>query len=291
MMQILTNGIIAGSIYALVALGFGLIYSTARFFHIAHGAIYTASAYTAYTFSVLLGWHPASGILFGVVAGTALGALMEISVYRVLRRFGSSAVVLLIASLGMLVCIQNAISTVFGDRPRVLRFGEVEEGLLIPGAHITKIQMTIVVVSLLLSTGTWVLLRGSRFGRMLRAVAGDRELASAYGINTDKTILVTFLLGSALASIAGVLIGMDTNLTPAMGFNALLMGIVAAIVGGVGSVPGSFIGGLFIGLAQHLGVWKLPTHWQDAIVFTILILFLLLRPQGFFGKPVRRVTV
>jgi branched-chain amino acid transport system permease protein len=291
MMQILTNSIIAGSIYALVALGFGLIYSTARFFHIAHGAIYTASAYTAYTVSVLLGWHPASGILLGIIVGTALGALMEISVYRVLRRIGSSAIVLLIASLGMLLCIQNAISMIFGDRPRVLRFGEVEEGSLISGAYITRIQITIVVGSVLLSLGTWALLRASRFGRTLRAVASDRELAAAYGIDADKTILVTFLLGSALASIAGVLIGIDTNLTPAMGFNALLMGIVAAIVGGVGSVPGSLLGGLFIGLAQHLGVWKLPTHWQDAIVFTILILFLLLRPQGFFGKPVRRVTV
>lgn len=291
MTQIFANGIIAGSIYALVALGFGLIYGIGRFFHFAHGAVYVASAYVVYTTTVLLHWHAAAGICIGITFGVALGGLMEIVVYRHLRKSGSSSVVLLVASLGILVCIQNAVSLVFGDQPRVLRLGDVEKGVLLFSARVTKIQIAIVFASSVLSLGTWALLCGSRIGRVVRAVANDRELARICGISVDRAILITFAIASALSSIAGIMIGMDTDLTPAMGFNALLMAVAAVIVGGVGSVPGSLLGGLLVGMAQHLGVWKLPTQWQDAIVFLILILFLLLRPQGFLGKPLRRATV
>jgi branched-chain amino acid transport system permease protein len=126
---------------------------------------------------------------------------------------------------------------------------------------------------------------------ILRAVANDSELSSALGLNSGRVIAVAFALGSALAGVAAIFIAYDTDLTPMMGFRAILMGVVAVIVGGVGSIPGALVGGLFVGLAQHLGVWKLPTQWQDAIVFLILIVFLVLRPQGFLGKPLKRAAV
>jgi branched-chain amino acid transport system permease protein len=111
------------------------------------------------------------------------------------------------------------------------------------------------------------------------------------GINVEQIVVVAFAAGSALAGIAAILVSLDTDLRPTMGFNALLMGVVAAIVGGVGSIPGALMGGLLLGMAQHLGVWKLSTEWQDAIAFCILLIFLVFRPQGFFGLPLRRTAV
>jgi branched-chain amino acid transport system permease protein len=291
MIQIIANGVVAGSIYALVALGLGLIYTAVRFLHLGHGAVYTAGAYTAYAAIAMLSWNAAAGLILGVVVGVMLGVLMEIIVYRSLRTLGSSALVLLVCSLGMLVVIQNTISMLFGDQPRVLRFGDVEEGLLLLGARLTKIQLLIVIASLSLSIATSALIAKTKFGRILRAVANDPELARVCGINLNRTILATFMLGSGLASIAGILIGIENSLTPAMGFNALMMAMAAVIIGGAGSIRGSLFGGLLVGLAQHVGLWKLNTQWQDAVVFVILILFLILRPQGFFGRPLIRKTV
>lgn len=165
------------------------------------------------------------------------------------------------------------------------------EGLSVFGARVTLIQISMIAVSVLLSALCWVFIEYSSKGKAMSAVANDPELARIVGVESDQVILFTFALGSALAAIASILISFDTDMTPMMGFNALLMGVVAAIVGGIGSIPGALLGGLLVGMAQHLGVWKLPTQWQDAIVFVILILFLLFRPQGFLGKPLRQAAV
>ena len=125
----------------------------------------------------------------------------------------------------------------------------------------------------------------------MRAVANDSELARVAGIESDKIILLTFALGSALAGIAGILVALDVDMTPTMGMNALMMGVVAVIIGGVGSIPGIALGALLLGMAQHLGVWFISSQWQDAIAFVILLLFLLFRPQGFLGKKVKTATL
>ena len=123
-----------------------------------------------------------------------------------------------------------------------------------------------------------------KFGKTLRALANDSELAKLSGINSDRYILFAFAVGSFLAAVAAIMISFDTDMTPTMGFNALVLGVVAVIVGGISSLPGAAIGGLFIGLAQNLGVYWLPSKWQDTIAFVILILFLLFRPYGILGK-------
>jgi len=288
--QLIANGMIVGSIYALVALGFGLIYSTTRFFHFAHAAIFTAGAYLAYS-GWLLGLSLTVAIPLAIVGAAMLGALLEVGVYRPLRRKGASSLILLLASLGLLIVIQNAISLIFGDDTKTMRGSAVTEGLSVFGARVTPIQINIIAVSVLLSALCWVFIKYSSKGKATSAVANDPELARIVGIKSDQVILFTFILGSAMAAIASILISFDTDMTPMMGFNALLMGVVAAIVGGIGSIPGALLGGLFVGMAQHIGVWKLPTQWQDAIVFVILILFLLLRPQGFLGKPLKKAAV
>ena len=159
------------------------------------------------------------------------------------------------------------------------------------GARITRIQAIIICASVTICLLTWATLRLTSAGRRIRALANDPYLSTIVGVDTDRIILLVFMIGSGIAGAAAILISLDTDITPTMGFTALLMGVVAAIVGGVGNISGAIVGGLFVGLAQHLGVWKLPTEWQDAIVFAILIAFLLARPQGFLGKPMRRAGI
>jgi len=288
--QLLVNGLIAGGIYSLVALGFGLIYSTTRFFHFAHGAVYAVGAYLTYA-CWLSGMSLYAAIPLAVIGTSILGALLDIGIYRPLRQKGASSLILLIASLGLFTVIQNLISLVFGDDTKTIRSGTVTEGLPLFGARITPIQIAIIIVSALLILLCWILMKRTKVGKAMRAVANDPELARVVGIEPDRVILFTFALGSALAAVAAILISLDTDMTPMMGFYALLMGVVAVIAGGVGSIPGAALGGLLVGMAQHLGVWKIPTQWQDTIVFLILIFFLLFRPQGFLGKAVKKAAV
>lgn len=289
--QFIVNGLEAGAAYGLVALGFGLIYRVCGFFNFAHGAVYAVAAYLAYTFIHVLGCSPWIGIPASIIGAMGLGATTEAVINRPMRRWGASSLTLLICSLGLLVAMQNGISLIFGDDTRRLRSVDVYQSVIIFGAHITSIQLAIIGTSILLcvSVAGWMNL--TTVGKMARAIANDADLATVVGVNSPRLIVVIFAVGSALAAIASILLGYDVDITPSMGFNALLMAVVAVIVGGVGSIRGSFLGGLLVGLAQHLGVWKLPTQWQNAVVFGVLIIFLIIRPEGLFGRPLKRAQI
>ena len=289
--QLLINALIAGSIYILVAVSFSLIYQTIRFFHFAHAVVFTSGAYFAYLFHKLLGFPIFISIPIAVALAALLGCGMEVSVYKSLRKKNTSPMVLLLASLGLYIVLQNTISMVFGDDTKSIRSGVVREGLQVFGARITPIQIVIISTSVVLVVMAALWLKKSKIGTAMRAVANDPELAQISGINSDNVILWAFFVGSALAGVAGILVAMDVDMTPTMGMNALMMGVVAVIIGGVGSIPGVALGAMLLGLAQHLGVWKISSQWQDAIAFIILFLFLLIRPQGFMGRKVKKVTI
>lgn len=289
--QLIVNGIIAGSVYTLVAVGFAVIYRTVKFFHFAHGVVFTAGAYFVYFFKAWLGWPDIVAIPVSTCLCAVLGILIEISVYRPLRHKGSSSLILLLASLGIYIVLQNIISMIFGDDIKTIRSGIVKEGINILGARITPVQITIIIVSLLLVASCFLFLKYTKVGQAMRAVANEPELANISGIETDRVILFTFAIGSALAGIAAILVALDVDMTPTMGMNALMMGVVAVIIGGVESIPGIAMGGLLLGMAQHLGVWKISSQWQNAIAFVVLLIFLLFRPQGFLGKKIKKVTL
>ena len=289
--QLIVNGIIAGSVYTLVAVGFAVIYRTVKFFHFAHGVVFTAGAYFVYFFKAWLGWPDIVAIPVSTGLCAVLGILIEISVYRPLRHKGSSSLILLLASLGIYIVLQNIISMIFGDDIKTIRSGIVKEGINILGARITPVQITIIIVSLLLVASCFLFLKYTKVGQAMRAVANEPELANISGIETDRVILFTFAIGSALAGIAAILVALDVDMTPTMGMNALMMGVVAVIIGGVESIPGIAMGGLLLGMAQHLGVWKISSQWQNAIAFVVLLIFLLFRPQGFLGKKIKKVTL
>jgi branched-chain amino acid transport system permease protein len=289
--QLLINSIIAGCIYALFALSISVIYRITRFLNFAHAAIYAWGAYALYSLFQYIHLQ----LFLAIPSAMIIAALLAISVesifYRPLRRRYAGNLVLLIASLGIYIFLQNVISLFFGDDVKTLRTGQVIEGYTIAGARITPIQLTTLGMTALLFMVVGLVLSYTRLGKAFRASANDPTLAHATGIDTDRLILFAFGLGSALAAVAAILVSFDVDITPTMGMNALLMGVVVMIIGGVGSIPGALVGGVLLGFAQQFGVWKIGSEWQDAIAFGILLIFLLFRPYGIFGRKLRKAEV
>jgi len=284
--QLVVNGIITGSMCALVGIGFGLIYSVGRFFHFAHGMVFTLGAYFVYLFSSLFSLSIQFSIILAIIFAPFVGCLIEIVVYRPLRGKGAGSLVILIASLGIYVVLQNTISIVFGDSTKSIRAGAVHEGIVFCGAHITTPQMAMVLICVLSVAMLTGILHKTRIGHLMRAAGSDPGLAAALGIDINRVILYAIVIASLLGSAAGILTAVDVDITPSMGLQPLMLGVIAAIVGGIGSIPGIGLGGMLLGIAYHLGVWKISSQWQDAIAFTILLVFLLIRPRGFLGRRI-----
>jgi len=281
--QLVVNGIIAGSIYALIALGFSITYRTVKFFHFAHGVVYTAGAYLAYTFAISLGFDFLASFFLATVLAAVLGLCIDRFVYSPLRQHKAPNLVFLIASFGIFIFIQNLIQLIYGAQILTLRTGPIKEGYQMFSAVITPIQIMILAVSIVLMFALWLLIQKTKMGKAMRAVADDPVGASVAGIYPETTILTAFAIGSAAAGIAGILISLETNIEPTMGFSAILKGMIASIIGGIGSIPGAMVGGFFLGIVENLGIWKIQAGWKDTISFAVLILFLLFRPGGIFN--------
>jgi len=280
--QLVVNGIAAGGIYALLAVGFALIYNTSRVLHLAHAIVYTFGAYAFYTLAVLIGiWGWISAPLAVVLTGL-FGWSIEAFIYRPLRRSGAGHNATLIATLGLISFFQGAYALVFSTDNKMLREGPLPV-FQIGDVTITILHVAIVILSLAVFPILQLFLTRTRLGIAIRALADNRELADIQGMETDRLYGVIFLLGSALAGIAAVLTALDLGATPDMGFDVVFAAVVALVIGGVGYLPGALVGAFALGLAQQLVVWQLDTAWQSGLVFTLLILFLIVRPQGFFG--------
>lgn len=283
-MQIVVNILITSGVIAMVAVGFALIYQTSRFFNLAHGIVLTSGAYFVLLFKVWLDLSIFLSSIIAIALSAVLGCLMEVSIYRPLRRRGASSIILLLASLGVYITLQNVISIIWGDETRTIRPEIVREGINILGARITHIQILIIFASILMISIVAILLKKTKTGMAIRAVSNDPTLANISGIKSDLMILWAFAIGSALAGIAGILTALDVDMTPTMGLNLLLMAIVAIIVGGVDNIIGIAIGALFLGMTQNIAVLKMGVQWQESIAFIILLIFFLVKPQGFLGK-------
>lgn len=290
-MQLILNITLAFISYVLVAISFSLIYQATRLLHFAHAIIFTLGAYFTFLFIQILGWSHFTAIPASIILSLFLGCGIELTIYKPLRKKKSSPIILLIASLGIYIVLQNLISLFFGDDTKSLRTWEVREGINLFGAYITPVQIIIVISSTLLVILVAAYLHFAKTGKAMRAVASDSELSKLSGIKSDRIILISFAIGSALAGIAGILVALDVDMTPTMGMNILLMGVVAMIIGGVGSIWGIVLGSLLLATAQNLAVWYISSQWMDATAFIVLLIFLLFRPQGFAGKKLRRAEV
>jgi branched-chain amino acid transport system permease protein len=281
--QLLVNGLIAGSIYALVAVGFSLIYSTTTFVHFAHGGVVAFGAYLLYLFFSTLHLHIIPAIILAIIGAAGIGLLLELAVYRQLRARKASNSILLIAGFALLILLESLILMLFGADVKTIGLLKVAKGMELFGAIITPLQAVIIIVSGILLAGLFLFMKKTKIGMAMRAVADNRDVAAISGIPVERMYAASFVLGSALAGVAGILIGLEQNLEPTMGTHLIIKGFAGAVIGGLGSVPGSIVGSIFLGLAENYGIWYLPSGYKDAIAFVILFLFLLLRPQGFFG--------
>lgn len=289
--QLLVNILIKTSAYLLIGASFALIYGVCRFFHFAHGIIYTAGAYFTYLFKVWLGVPLFPSAILSIILCAALGCITEVAIYSPIRRRSDSPLIFLICSLGIYISLQNLISLIFGDSTKIIRTAIVQEGIDIFGARITLIQIGIICIATVLTAGLSFFLKKTKTGKILRAVANNPVLASISGIQIGKAIFWTFAIGSAFAGTGGILIALDIDLSPTMGMTALMMGIVAMILGGKGNVGGVALGALFLSFSQELSGWIFSAQWQDTVAFVLLIGFLLFRPQGFLGKKLKKITI
>lgn len=281
--QLLLNSLIAGSIYALIAIGFAIIYKTVKFFHFAHGAVYAAGAYIAYTLFHILQFNFISSFFLATISAGVIGVGIYQFVYYALQVKKVPNLIYLLASFGVFIFIQNLIALIYGNQILIMRSRPEVSTYSFLGAAITSMQIIIIAVSITTLVVLWLFIEKTKLGLALRAVADDPQAAQLVGINSLRLTQLSFFVGSILAGVAGVLISLDTNLSPTMGLPAIFKGLIACIVGGIGSIPGAVVGGFFLGFVENFGIWYVPSIWQDSISFVVLIIFLILKPEGFFG--------
>ena len=281
--QLLINGLIAGAIYALVASGFSLIYSNCKFVHFAHGSTIATSAYALFFFYAKIGLNFWLAVILTIIFAGAFGWLMNALVYKKLRKRKSGGAILLIASVGLLIFIESLVLLIFGADVKTIGFIKIVKGLEFFGIIITPLQIIIIAVSFILFVALFVFMKKTKLGKAMRAVADNKEAAEIVGISTEKIYAWSFIIGSAIAGIAGILVGLEQNLEPTMGTNLMIKGFTGAIIGGIGSIHGAILGAFFLGIVENFGIWFLPSGYKDAIAFTILLGFLLFMPQGILG--------
>jgi branched-chain amino acid transport system permease protein len=282
--QLVVNSIIAGSIYTLVALGFNLIYGATKFFNLAHGVLAAAGGYAVFFLAKVSGLPVVPSVIAGMVLAGCMGYIIDKLVYLPLRRRKASEMVLLVASLGVFTMIQALIAILFTSQFQTLTQNFNQRNFQIGTAIITEIQVVILVSGLIIMFGLVWLLNKTLFGKAVKAISDDEEVAKIVGINTDKIIGYVFFIGSAIAGLAGILVGYDTGIEPTMGMALLLKGVIGSIIGGVGNIYGGVLGSFLLGFAENFGIWKISGEWKDAIAFGLLIIFLLFRPSGIFKK-------
>jgi branched-chain amino acid transport system permease protein len=288
LIQLIINSIVKGAMIALAGLGFALYYNTTRIFHIAYAAIYTLSAYLFYSYFSLFSRHWLPAFFLTAVSVILVSILIELAVYRPLSRKGSSLMVVLVASIGLMTVIINSIAIIYGNEVKILYPG-VAKSVSIGALNITYPQLRQFFVCLLVIGVTLVFLKATKWGKIIRAIRDGEKLAMASGINVWGMRLTLIAASSFIIAIPSVLTAADVGMDPHGGMQILLSAIVALIIGGVGRFEGPVIGGFFLALIHGLVIWKFSGKWVDAVTFVILIIFLIFRPNGILGERHREV--
>ena len=276
------NGLVAGSLYAFLAIGFSLIYDSSKIFHIAHGAVYTFAAYVFYVAYRLVGAPLPLAVLAALAFAVVAGVAIEILVYRPIRRRGGGTSSTLVASLGLVALLQATYALVFGTDTLIVNSGALAT-VEIGSVSVTVQNLAVIGTLVVMYLGLQAFLRFTRWGGAIRALSDDPGLCRAHGLDTDRIYSLVVAVGSLFAGAAAVLVTFDLGVRPEMGFTTIFVSVVALTIGGIGSLPGAVAGGLLLGLTQQYATWKIDSAWQNGIVFTILFCFLLVRPQGLFG--------
>jgi branched-chain amino acid transport system permease protein len=302
--QLTVDALTLGSVYALIALGYTLVYGVLKLLNFAHGDVFMVGSFIGFGVLQLLGgtsdpvvpvWALLVLVTLAGMAGCAvLGVAIERFAYRPLRE--APRIAPLISALGVSFFLANSMQLLFGADPRNYDTFALSNGALylkgfdIGDVRVPLLRIVTVSVAFVLMIALWFLVNRTRTGRAMRATSFDREAASMMGIDIDRVIVFTFVLGSALAGAAGVMFALRVPTQVSIGFVAGLKGFTAAVIGGIGSIPGAMAGGLILGFAESYTQGYVSTKWSDLVVFSILIVFMIFRPQGLLGRAdIRKV--
>ena len=284
----LINGLSLGSVYAIIALGYTMVYGIAKMLNFAHGDVIMIGCYVVFTCMSQYGMHPGISILAAIVICTCLGVTIEKIAYKPLR--GANSLAVLITAIGVSYFLQNLALLVFGADTKSFTSVVNMPPIRLAGGKLTISAVTIVTVvsCVIIMTCLMLFIRKTKSGQAMLAVSEDRDAAQLMGVNVNGTISLTFAIGSGLAAIAGVLLcSAYPTLSPYTGAMPGIKAFTAAVFGGIGSIPGAFVGGLALGVIEILGRAYISSQLSDAIVFAVLILVLLIKPTGILGKPIQ----
>ena len=284
----LINGISLGSVYAIIALGYTMVYGIAKMLNFAHGDIIMVGGYAAFISMNSLGVNPILAVILSVVICTILGLVIERVAYRPLRN-ASSPLAVLITAIGVSYLLQNIALLIFGADTKSFTSVVSLPALKLAGGSLVISGVTVVAVAacIIIMIALMLFIKKSKAGQAMLAVSEDKDAAQLMGVNVNGTISLTFAIGSGLAAIAGVLLcSAYPTLTPYTGAMPGIKAFTAAVFGGIGSIPGAFIGGILLGVIEILGRAYVSSQLSDAIVFAVLIIVLLVKPTGILGKTV-----
>lgn len=285
----LINGISLGSVYAIIALGYTMVYGIAKMLNFAHGDVIMVGGYVALFAVTDMGLPPVLGILIAVTVCTILGITIERIAYKPLRN-ASSSLAVLITAIGVSYLLQNLALLIFGANTKSFQSMVSVPSLVLAGGQLTITGVTIVTVlsCIVIMVVLTLFIRKTKSGQAMLAVSEDKGAAQLMGVNVNKTIALTFAIGSGLAALAGVLLcSAYPSLTPYTGAMPGIKAFVAAVFGGIGSIPGAMIGGILLGIIEILGKAYISSQLADAIVFAVLIVILLVKPTGILGKNIQ----
>ena len=286
MLQQLVNGLILGSVYALIALGYTMVYGIIKLINFAHGDLYMMGAFIGYYLINNFQLNFFVALILTMILTACLGVLIEFLAYRPLRN--STKIAALITAIGVSFFLEYGMVYLFGANTRAFPQALETVKYNLGPISVTNIQLTILGVSIFLMVTLQFIVQKTKMGKAMRAVSVDSDAAQLMGINVNSTISFTFALGSALAGAAGVLIGLYYNsVEPLMGMAPGIKAFVAAVLGGIGIIPGAALGGFIIGLLETLAITIGLSSYRDAVVYGILIVILLVRPAGILGKNVK----
>ena len=285
LIQTLISGLSLGSIYALIALGYTMVYGIAKMLDFAHGDIIMVGAYAVITAVFTMGLPPFIAILISIALCALLGIVIEFLAYRPLRQAQPLAV--LITAIGVSYLLQNLALLIYGSEQKAFPTIVALPTVHIGGVYIDGITLATLVVTAVIMVALSLFINKTRMGKAMRAVSEDKEAAELMGISVNRTITVTFAIGSALAGVAAIFYGAAyTYIRPTTGAMPGIKAFTAAVFGGIGSIPGAMLGGILLGVIEQLSKTYISTLWADAIVFGVLVVVLVVKPTGLLGKKI-----
>jgi branched-chain amino acid transport system permease protein len=290
-LQQLVNGLTIGGIYAMIAVGYTMIYGVIQLINFAHGEIYMLGAFFSFTFITFMGLPFYAAFLLAMLCCAVCGVLLDIVAYRPLRQ--SPRLAALITAIGMSIFLQNLAMVIWGSRPKPFPQGALpayfeHKAVTISGVSLSWFHLFIFAVTIIMMVGLNLIIQKTRWGKAMRAVAQNKTMAALTGINVNRVISYTFALAGSLGGAAGILVGAYYNsLYPTMGYIAGVKAFAAAVLGGIGSVPGAMLGGVVLGVAEAFGAGYLSSLYRDGISYAVMITVIVLIPAGLFGKIIK----